>query len=349
MRKERSLRERSGSMAALLLVVLLVLSAVMPGAQIASAASEGVAQTPVLHVVATVSILQDFVEEIGGERASCISLVTGMENPHTYATTVADRTATEEASVFVDFGGAAGPELEPWAQDLLDSSDNSNLIVCEAAKNISLIDGNPHVWMDPENAKIMVREIESSLIKADPAGANIYRNNTARYIQRINETEEQILRQVAPYNGTKVIASHPAFLYFFNFIGFQQVDLLIDVPGQSPSAQHVSEIIDEIKEQNIGLIVTMPQFPTPVTDQIKEETGAKSVEITPLIGPLNTTTYLGMLEYDTQAIVGALSSTNSGGGQSATSPLLYASAFGAIIAGAAVVVWAYRRKRRGEE
>ncbi len=350
MKKERSLRERFGFMAALLLAVLLASVAIMPGIEMADGVSESASSgTPVLHVVATISVLQDFVEEIGGERVSCISLVTGMENPHTYATTVADRTATEEASVFVEFGGAAGPELEPWAQDLLDSSDNGDLIVCEAAKNISLIDGNPHVWMDPENAKTMVLEIEEAMIRADPAGSGLYRNNTVQYLQEINDTEERILEQVAPYNGTKVIASHPAFLYFFDFIGFRQVDLLIDVPGQSPSAQHVSEIIDEINEQNISLIVTMPQFPTPVIEQIREDTGAKSVEITPLIGPLNTTTYLGLLDYDTHAIIGALSSTNSGGSQSATSPLLYASAFGVVIAGAAVVVWAYRRKRGDKE
>jgi len=350
MRREKSSRERFGFAAVIISVALLISVSVMPGLPAANG-EESATQAKVLDVVTTVSILRDFVLEIGKERVTCISLVSGTENPHTYATTTADRTAIEEASAFVEFGGDAGPELEPWAQDLLDSSDNNDLIVCEAASGIPLKENNPHVWMDPENAKIMVINIEKALIEADPTNSELYRSNTAAYLQRINTTEAKILEEMAPYNGTKVIASHPAFLYFFDFIGFKQVDLLIEVPGQSPSAQHVSRIIDEIKEQNVSLIVTMPQFPTPVIEQIQQDTDVKAVEITPLIGPLNTTTYLGLLEYDTQAIIGALSNS-SGAGESQSDGaqlIVYASAFGGIIAGAAVIVWIYRRKRSGEE
>ncbi len=346
MRREKASKERLLFAISVISVVLLVSTVVMPGLA-AAAGEEKSARAPVLDVVATVSVLRDFVEQIGGDRVSCVALVTGMENPHTYATTTADRSAIEEASVFVEFGGEAGPELEPWAQDLLDSSDNGGLVVCEAASGIPLIEDNPHVWMDPENAKTMVINIEKALIEADPSGASVYRNNTVSYLQRINETEERILEEMAPYSGMKVIASHPAFLYFFNFIGFEQVDLLVDVPGQSPSAQHVSEIIDEIREENISLIVTMPQFPTPVTDQIREETGVRSVEITPLLGAFNTTTYLGMLEYDAGAISLALSEGSRGGDESGASPVLMYSLI-AIIAlvalGAAATV--YRRRER---
>ncbi len=349
MRREKSSRKGFGFAVVIMSVALLISVSVMPGPP-AVTGEESATQAKVLDVVATVSILQDFVEEIGGDRVSCRALVTGTENPHTYATTTADRTAIEEAAAFVEFGGDAGPELEPWAQDLLDSSDNNDLIVCEAASGIPLKENNPHVWMDPENAKIMVINIEKALIEADPDGAQYYRENTESYLQRINTTEAKILEEMAPYNNTKVIASHPAFLYFFDFIGFKQVDLLIEVPGQSPSAQHVSRIIDEIKEQNVSLIVTMPQFPTPVIEQIQQDTDVNAVEITPLIGPLNTTTYLGLLEYDAQAIIGALSSSGASESQSeGTQLIVYASAFGGIIAGAAVIVWAYRRKRSGEK
>ena len=340
-----------GPFAFAVVVVLFALLAsvtIVPMVGTADGATESTSSRSRLNVVSTISILQDFVEQIGGDRVSCISLVTGNENPHTYATTTADRIAIENASVFVEIGGDAGPELEPWAQDLLDSSDNKDLIVCEAAKNISLVDGNPHVWMDPENAKIMVKEIASSLMKADPDGADIYRSGMENYIQRINQTENHILQEIAPHNGTKVIASHPAFLYFFNFIGFKQVDLLVDVPGQEPSSQHVSQIIDEIKEQNISLIVTMPQFPTPVIEQIQEDTGVKSVEITALIGPLNTTTYLGMLEYDTQAIISTLSGSTSENSHS-TPAIVYVSGLAGITAIALLAVLIYRRQRRREE
>ena len=339
----RENRDSGMHFVAVMLVLAMIIPSMIPSPMLSADTGTG-GSGAALNVVATVSVLQDFVREIGQNRVTCTALVTGMENPHTYATTTADRTAIEEASVFVEFGGAAGPELEPWAQDLLDSSDNNNLLVCEAASGIPLIDNNPHVWMNPENAKTMVINIENALIEADPGGADFYRNNTVAYLQSINETEERILAELAPYNGTKVIASHPAFLYFFDFIGFQQVDLLIDVPGQSPSAQHVSEIIEEMKEQNISLIVTMPQFPTPVTDQIEEETGAKSVEITPLIGAFNTTTYLGMLEYDSTAIRNTLAGsgdTGSGGGNTA---LMYA--FGFIIIGIIAGVAVYQRRRK---
>ncbi|MHC1567432.1 MAG: metal ABC transporter substrate-binding protein [Candidatus Syntropharchaeia archaeon] len=262
-----------------------------------------------IRVVTTITILEDLVKEIGGEKVEVTSIVTGLENPHTYAPKVSDIKAVSDADVFVKMGI---PGLEPWAESLLESAGNKDILIVTATNGIkvrfdeTIGRDNPHVWMDPENVKKMVENIADALILKDPGRKSYYENRKDEYMEKLDELEEKIKEKTSEYRGTRVVEVHPAFMYLLERIGFERVATIEQTEGGEPSAKHIAEVENAIMKKNVKLIVDMPQLSSPIVHQISEDTGVNIVYLTPLIGPFGTDSYIEMIEYDVEKIVEAL-------------------------------------------
>src|SRR5690242_17972601 len=148
-----------------------------------------------VNVVVTIPVLKDFAEQVGGDRVNVTSLLSGQENEHTYAPKPSDLLAIRKARLLVEVGLG----LEVWVSSLVKNSGNPLLRVVTTSKGIALIrdrqnpetrpedakrkpGGNPHIWLDPENAKVMMRHITEALMRADPDFATTYRENQAAYL-----------------------------------------------------------------------------------------------------------------------------------------------------------------------
>ncbi|HXN07124.1 MAG TPA: metal ABC transporter substrate-binding protein, partial [Nitrospiria bacterium] len=154
-------------------------------------------ERPPLPVVTTLPFLKDFVEQIGQNRVSVSTLLTGMESEHTYTPKPSDILSVKNAQVLVQVGLG----LEIWVKGLIENAGNANLLIITASHGIPLIreegkdaeedhhdheGGNPHIWLDPENAKTMVREITEGLIQKDPAGKEFYLKNQGVYLTKLD-------------------------------------------------------------------------------------------------------------------------------------------------------------------
>src|SRR5918998_3893668 len=148
-----------------------------------------------LKVVATFSILADFVRTVGGDRIDLATLVGPDGDAHVYSPTPADARRIAEAKiVFMN-----GLGFEGWMNRLAKSSGTRALTV-EAAKGVRTIAGNhdhaqgqghahasvdPHAWQSVVNAKVYVANIRDGLIKADPAGKDAYEANARDYLTKL--------------------------------------------------------------------------------------------------------------------------------------------------------------------
>ncbi|MEK6619087.1 MAG: metal ABC transporter substrate-binding protein, partial [Nitrospirota bacterium] len=126
-----------------------------------------------LNVVVTIPVLKDLATHVGGPHVRVISLMSGLESEHTYSPKPSDLVAIRKARVLLEIGVG----LEVWVDSLVKNSGNPGLLVVTTSRGIALIrdhepkvgarltfqeshhSGNPHVWLDPENAKIMMRHI----------------------------------------------------------------------------------------------------------------------------------------------------------------------------------------------
>ena len=300
----------------LCLFIALCLQAVfLPTHRIAFAA----AQEP-LQVVVTIPVLKDFVEQVGGPHVRVISLLSGYENEHTYAPKPSDLLAVRKARLLFEIGIG----LEVWVSSLVKNAGSSSLLVVTTSKGIGLIRdlpdhegpvhesgegerGNPHVWLDPENAATMMRHIAEALIKVDPTHAVEFRNNQATYLRKLDQLRTDLNDRLRRLSDRRIIVHHPAWPYFVRRFGFQVLGTIQSQSGSEPSALQLQSLITTIRKDRIRVIVSEIQLSQKLPDLLAKETGARVVVLTTLPGGLpHTETYLDMLRYNVLQLANAL-------------------------------------------
>jgi ABC-type Zn uptake system ZnuABC Zn-binding protein ZnuA len=264
-----------------------------------------------LKVVATLPILKEFAEHVGGEHIEAISLITGYESEHSYSPKPSDLKALSEARLLLEIGLG----LEVWLQGLVKNAGSSGLRVVTTSRDISVIrdtddpgsQGNPHIWLDPENARIMTGHIAQALIEVDPAHTLVYRTNLENYLKRLSDSERELKGHVAMLRDRRIVTHHPAWPYFARRFGFRIEGDIIRQVGSEPSAAQLARLARRMKTEKIKVIVSEPQLNQKLAQTLAMETGARIVLLSPLPGAIKgTETYLSMLHYDIAKLVEAL-------------------------------------------
>ena len=274
------------------------------------------ADTEPLHVVVTIPVLKDLVEQVGGSYVHVTSLLKGYENEHTYAPKPSDLVAVRNAQLLFEVGLG----LEVWVANLVKSAGRPSLTIITTSRGIGLISddheaeaghqdggGNPHVWMDPENAVTMMRHITEALVHADPGHAQGFRQNQASYLKRLDELRAELTHRLSKVSDRRFVAHHPAWPYFARRFGFEIVGTIQSQSASEPSAIHIQQLITTIKTQRIKTVVSEIQLSQRLPELLARETGARVVVLTTLPGGLpRTDTYLDMLRYNVLQLASAL-------------------------------------------
>ncbi len=271
-----------------------------------------------IRVVATLPFLKEFVERVGGDQVEVISLLTGQESEHIYQPRPRDILAVRQARLLVQVGVG----LEVWADGLIRNAEAPNLTIVTTARGIPMIrdadaepshpagsrEGNPHVWLDPENAKMMLKQITDALIRVDPQHQPAYLTRQAAYLKEIDELERDYRPRLLKIANRRVITYHPAWPYFARRFGIQVRGTILTQVGTEPSAKAIEALITRIRREQIRVIVSEPQLNPRLPRILADETGAKVVTLTPLPGGVpGTETYVAMMAYNLNQLLAALS------------------------------------------
>jgi ABC-type Zn uptake system ZnuABC Zn-binding protein ZnuA len=278
--------------------------------------SEAAPSTEPLSVVVTIPVLKDLAEQVGGPYVRVTSLLKGYENEHTYSPKPSDLVAVRNAQLLFEVGLG----LEVWVANLVKSAGRPSLTIVTTSKGIGLISddyetadhdghgyGNPHVWMDPENAVTMMRHITEALIQADPSHAEDFRHNQAAYLKRLDQLRSELTERLRPLTDRRFIAHHPAWPYFARRFGFEIVGTIQAQSASEPSAIQIQKLISTMKKERVKAIVSEIQLSQRLQELLARETGARVVVLTTLPGGLpRTDTYLDMLRYNVLQLANAL-------------------------------------------
>ena len=280
----------------------------------------GATSTEPLNVVVTIPVLKDLVEQVGGSHVRVTSLLKGYENEHTYAPKPSDLIAVRNARLLFEVGLG----LEVWVANLVKSAGGPSLSVITTSKGIALLPddhdahtgdqdavpqtrGNPHVWMDPENAVTMMRHITEALTQIDPGHAQEFRQNQAAYLKRLDQLRAELTDRLGKLSDRRFIAHHPAWPYFARRFGFEIVGTIQTQAASEPSAIQIQHLITTIKKQRVRAVVSEIQLSQRLPELLARETGARVVVLTTLPGGLpRTDTYLDMLRYNVLQLANAL-------------------------------------------
>ncbi|MDC0493465.1 zinc ABC transporter substrate-binding protein [Alphaproteobacteria bacterium] len=117
---------------------------------------------------------------------------------------------------------------------------------------------NPHIWLDPQNAKIMLGVIAARLAKADPENASAYAANADSMAARLAILETDITSQLASYSAAKFLVLHDAHVYFERRFGLRNYGAITTEPDVMPTASRVKALRDELREHRFDCIFAEP-------------------------------------------------------------------------------------------
>ncbi|MEO0067714.1 MAG: metal ABC transporter substrate-binding protein [candidate division WOR-3 bacterium] len=268
-----------------------------------------------IGVVATIPVLADWVKQVGGDRVEVISLLKGQEEPHSYEPSPKDAEKISKARMVV----RVGLGLDEWLDGLIKGAQNSTLRIVTIGDGVDLIQeekagsgvhqgGNPHIWLDPEVAKIGVKRIAHVLTEADPAGKEFYQARAEAYLRQVDSVQTVLRQLVSGLRNRRFVAMHNTWPYFCRAFGFEMIAAIEPLPGQEPSLQTLATLTQLMRAESVRVIVLEPQHNPDIAQVLAGATGAEIVVLSQFIGILpDTETYLKLLDYNVRTLVRKLS------------------------------------------
>ena len=141
---------------------------------------------------------------------------------------------------------------------------------------------DPHVWLDPINAKAIVHEIEEALVKADPKNAQKYEANADRISGEMDQLVKELRAQLQPVQDKGFIVFHDAYQYFEQRFGVSAIGSITVSPEVMPGAERVSVLRNKIKDLKATCVFSEPQFEPKLLTTLVEGTGARTGVLDPL-------------------------------------------------------------------
>lgn len=274
-----------------------------------------------LRVVATTTQVQDFTRAIGGDRIRLTGILKPNVDPHDYEPSPADLDAIARADVLV----INGVGLERWLGDTIKSAGFDGVTV-DTSKGVAIREGtgeeeaggDPHIWQNPRNAKVMVANIERGLATAAPADAGYFEANLAAYGAKLTALDTEVARQIDSLANRRLVTNHDAFGYYIDRYRLEFVGSIIPSFDTSAelSAKDVAEIVAKIRATGVKAVFSETSLPPRTAETIANEAHVRVVEGSnalygDTLGPAGSdgATYLGMIEHNTRTIVANLGST----------------------------------------
>lgn len=264
-----------------------------------------------LNVVASFSILADFVRNVGGDRINLTTLVGTDSDVHVYTPAPGDAKRIAEAKLVI----VNGLGLEGWLPRLVQSAASKAQVVTASAGVAPLKRGSaadPHAWQSVPNARVYVTDIANALATSAPDDAEFFRAQARTYLEKLETLDREVRDALSkiPPERRKVISTHNAFGYFAAEYGVQFVAPLGVSTETEPSARDIAVIIGQIKAQKIPAVFLENISDDRLIRRIAAETGAKvggtliSDGLTGENGPAPT--YIDMVRHNIKALTSAL-------------------------------------------
>lgn len=258
-------------------------------------------------VVASIAPIQSLVANVMQGVGEPSVLIKGGASPHSYSLKPSDAAALQNADVIF----WVGPELEPFLVDPLKTlGANAQIVTLENITGLERLpvrsggsfepdahdshaeahgalagvheETDPHLWLDPQNAKAMVMAIADALDKADLDNATSYDRNAAETLASLDDLANQIRAMLEPVQGDSYIVFHDAFQYFENRFSMPAAGSITVSPESLPGAKRLAEIRDKIKALGATCVFTEPQFKPQLADVVTEGLNTHTGVLDPL-------------------------------------------------------------------
>jgi len=266
-------------------------------------------QAAEVKVVATLDLFADFARQVGGDRANVSTLIPAGADPHTYEPTPSRVAKLAKADLVI----VNGLGLEAALEDVIEENTPSSTPIIELSQGLSVInddhhDGNPHLWLDVQNAIAYVERIRDALVEIDPAGSETYRANADSYLAELRTLDEEVTADIdsIPSDRRKLVTFHDAFPYLAQRYGLEVIGVVVASPGKEPSAKDVANLVDAIAAEEVPAVFKEPQFNARILELAADDAGAEVCTLYSGTLDKKVDTYVKLMRFNAKELVRCL-------------------------------------------
>ncbi len=277
----------------------IIMALVLIGVTTVVASFYAVTQTPAteseeeMRVVVTIVPQAEFVEKLGGDRVLVTVLVPPGASPHTYEPTPSQMKEVAKAKMYAKVGSGIEFELV-WMDKIVET--NPNMLIVDCSYGIQLIDmtksdkqegkdhqrvgKDPHIWLSPRNAIVMVENIYEGLVEIDPDNKEYYTKNKNVYVTALEDLDVELSEIFSGLTTKKFMVYHPAWGYLAHDYSLEQIP--IEEAGKAPTPEGLTRLVDQAREHDIKLIFATPEFESKTAETVADEIGGNVILVSPL-------------------------------------------------------------------
>jgi ABC-type Zn uptake system ZnuABC Zn-binding protein ZnuA len=286
-----------------LLAILLGLGTALPGCSKARDPWKDVPGGPT-KVLVTIPPLYCFAKNVAGDDAAVLCLL-GSHGPHDYEPTPDDALKAKKADLFF----AIGLGLDEFTGKIVNHSLNKKIKVVEVGDAGGLIkqehehgkeekgdhdhhhhgEYDPHVWLGIPQSIRMVNAIRDSLQEIDPKNKEGYARRAAAYVKELGKLQADGQIALKDKKNRKLIATHESLRYFGKSFLLEILDSIQPRPGIEADPTKMRDLVKLMKEKDVRVIATEPQYPHKLAEILKANLGKQKIEVKLVeIDPLET-------------------------------------------------------------
>lgn len=233
--------------------------------------------------IIAVSIVPEetFVKAVCGDLADVVTLIPPGSSPENYEPTAQQMEKFSDASLYFSIGvPTEEANILPKVGDVKVISLADEVANVYKDRTFDSGERDPHIWLSPKRVKVMIETIASEMSKIDPDNEKTYEQNAANYIAQLDEVDQEIKDALDGVKCKEFIVYHPAFGYIADDYGLKMYAL--EEEGKEATAQHLQEMIDFAKKENIKVIFYQEEIDSSQSAAFAEEIGGKTIQLEPL-------------------------------------------------------------------
>lgn len=262
-------------------------------AVLALAAGPAWAEAP--KVAVSIAPVHSLVAAVMAEVTEPVLLVDPRQSQHTFQLKPSGARALAEARLVVWLGPGAEPSLE---RPIAALPAQARVLTVTAFRGLTLLDrrrgadwegehgrvhrhgagagdSDPHVWLDADNARLIVDVVRDALVELDPANAYFYTRNAARTGNAIRDLDRALRRQLSPLHGRRYLVFHDGYQYFERRYGLSPAGAIALAPEVAPGAKRIAALRARIRAGDIVCVFGEPQFSPAVLATVTEGLGVR--------------------------------------------------------------------------
>lgn len=256
-----------------------------------------------VKIVAALPDMGSIAAYIGGDKVDVSSIAKANSNPHSVEVFPSYMAKVSQANIYLK----CGLGLDQWSDAIINGSRNNRLTIVDCSNGVAVLEkpthvdasmgdvhqfGNPHYWLDPRNGIIAAQNILEALKKVDPANSSLYESNLTRFKIDCENRFAGWKEKMKLLDGRKIISYHSSWAYFADAFHLLIIEHIEPFPGIPPTGNHLAQLVDVIKKENVAFILQEPYFSDDAPKFLNRQAGVKTFKFAPSCADVKPNSYL---------------------------------------------------------